>query len=446
MSIFRRGRFLFWAARELSHKYTRFLFLGIVIGSAIVFCIYAGIPFRFIGKGTIHRIGYVGEYTTSTLPEDIQKKMSFGLTTISENGLPLPGIAEKWESTDSGKLYTFSLNKNSTWHNGKSVQAKDINYNIRGVTLSAPNPSTLLLKLETPFSPLLDVVSRPIFLSGFVGVGEYHLDAMQMKGDKISYLRLVNEKKLEAQVIEYRFYRSENQAMLAYMLGEVDQLDAISQLDDRLRSWPNTKIDEKTNTTRVVTLYFNLQNSLVADKNLRQALAYAIPDLPFERTLSPIQKQSWAYTNEGKKYPNDLTQAKKLFAKAEISSTSAELVIHTFSQYLPIAQEIEKSWNQLGIKTAIRIENVVPSQYQVLLSAFDIPTDPDQYVYWHSTQKATNITSYASPKIDKLLEDGRKEMNLEARKKLYIDFQKRLLEDIPALFLYYPKTYSILRK
>ena len=50
-----------------------------------------------------------------------------------------------------------------------------------------------------------------------------------------------------------------------------------------------------------------------------------------------------------------------------------------------------------------------------------------------------------NPKIDKLLEDGRKENNKEERKEIYHDFQRFLVEDCPAVFLHELATYSISR-
>jgi len=140
-----------------------------------------------------------------------------------------------------------------------------------------------------------------------------------------------------------------------------------------------------------------------------------------------------------------MKQASKLFETTKIATNSNELTIHTFSQYLNIAQEIANSWNALGMKTNIRVENVVPKEYRVLLSAQDIPVDPDQYIFWHSTQVNTNITGLSNLKIDKLLEDGRIKQDQEERKRIYIDFQKRLAEELPALFLYYPTSYTVKR-
>ena len=98
------------------------------------------------------------------------------------------------------------------------------------------------------------------------------------------------------------------------------------------------------------------------------------------------------------------------------------------------------------MKTKIKVENSVPTDYQALLVAQEIPPDPDQYPMWHSTQKETNITGYANPKIDKLLEDARKETDLENREVIYYDFQRYLVEEAPAIFLFHPVTYTVTRK
>ena len=92
------------------------------------------------------------------------------------------------------------------------------------------------------------------------------------------------------------------------------------------------------------------------------------------------------------------------------------------------------------------MDSTIPSDYQVLLRSLPIPYDPDQYIYWQSTQENTNISNYSSAKIDKLLEDGRKTLDKEQRQKIYADFQFYLVDDVPAIFLYYPKIYTIKRK
>ena len=85
------------------------------------------------------------------------------------------------------------------------------------------------------------------------------------------------------------------------------------------------------------------------------------------------------------------------------------------------------------------------SNYQVLLVGQQIPVDPDQYTFWHSTQQ-TNFTHYKNARVDKLLEDARKSTNREERKLYYQEFQRILIKDSPAIFLEPIKTYTVWHK
>ncbi len=442
--LFRRGRFFYWLLRELAQKYTRAVGLGVILGIGLA--ILLSRVGRQVPFGAVERIGMVGEFTPSTLPLSIQKRISLGLTDLSLDGSAAPSLATSWEATDSGKTFTFHLKDDFVWHDGKKVSAQDINYNIRSVTFAAVDPATIRVSLEAPYSPLPTILAKPLFRSGLKGFGPYQVASIRLKGDRVQYLKLVPVVDRSQPVYEYRFYQTEAQATLAYKVGDVDVLADISTLQP-LKNWGNPTITPVVNPSRIVALFFNLKNETVLkEKSVRQALGYALPRIAEERAIGPIPDTSWAYTDKLRSFDPDVPQAKRLLGSAKISSGSATLTLTTFPQYVDMAQSIAASWSAIGIPTAVRVENSVPFDYQVLLSALDIPPDPDQYPFWHSTQTTTNITGYVNLKIDKLLEDGRIEFDTEIRKKIYADFARRLVDDAPAIFLYYPKTYTIRRK
>jgi len=95
----------------------------------------------------------------------------------------------------------------------------------------------------------------------------------------------------------------------------------------------------------------------------------------------------------------------------------------------------------LGVNAVLRVESGIPQKFQALLITQEIPADPDQYFLWHESQKETNLTKYQQKRIDKDLEDARGKDGLKEdfRKEKYFDFQKVLLEDAPATFIYFPK-------
>ncbi len=446
MTLLQKGRLIFLIVRELSHKYTKALALGFVSGLVLSFGFFRIFPIiRQQWFIPVDRIGMVGDFTPATLPLGIQEYVSEGLTKVKPDGTLEPGLATSWTATDSAKTFIFTLRKDAVWHTGKQVTADDINYNIRNVSFSSIDQSTLRASLKAPYSAFPVVVAKPLFLNALVGFGQYRVSNIQLNGNSITYLKLVPAAGAVGRDREYRFYNTEAEAILAYKLGEVNELDDLSAPGD-LTNWGKSSLTTEINYNRIISVYFNVTNPQLSDKAIRQALSYAIPyRSDMTRAYSPISNISWAYSDNIKKYTYDMATAKKLFGNTEEGTSSAHLTISTFAPYLSDAQSIAASWTSLGIATDVRVENSVPANYQVLLSAQDVPPDPDQYPLWHSTQTETNITNYANVKIDKLLEDGRQEMDTSKRKTIYADFQRYLTEDVPAAFLYYAKSYTIIR-
>lgn len=50
-----------------------------------------------------------------------------GLCKLDENNKAIPGVAEKWDVSEDGKVYTFHL-RDSKWSNGETVKAQDFEY------------------------------------------------------------------------------------------------------------------------------------------------------------------------------------------------------------------------------------------------------------------------------------------------------------------------------
>ncbi len=192
---------------------------------------------------------------------------------------------------------------------------------------------------------------------------------------------------------------------------------------------------------------YSLKNSFFKEKEVRQALNYAI--VPFEgleKVYSPISPLSWAYTKKIRLYKYDPDAAKKILGKSQIGSSSSEITISTYASLLDSAQKISDAWKSVGVNSKIKVESATPSDYEVMVMTFTIPPDPDQYQFWQSTQEGTNFTHFSNLKVDKLLEDGRKTLDKEKREKIYADFQRYLVDDSPAIFLYHPKVYIVERK
>ncbi len=434
-----------YIVRLLSAFFTRFkaiILIGFGIGIVLFFVISLIIP--FLGREGTYRIGVTGRFTTSTLPSNILAQIGNGLTKMNEDGTIEPDLASSWETPDRGRTWIFYLDQEKIWQDGKKITSDTINYQFSDLEIERPNESSIVFKLENPYSPFPGVVSRAVFKKGLLGTGEYKVKKISVSGGIVTQLQLESEEKRR---ITYKFYPSEERTKLAFRLGEIDQIENLIN-PAPLDSWRGVKINKKDDLGEHVAIFLNTQDKYLSEKNLRQALSYAIDKEDFveKRSISPISEISWAYNPQVKPYSFDPEKAKKTVSELP-KELRDEMVINlaTSSILLDRAEKIAKAWEAVGIKTNVQVYTVIPNDYQALLAIFDLPEDPDQYSIWHSTQTSTNITRFSNPRIDKLLEDGRGELNLEERKKVYFDFQRFLVEDSPAIFLYYPTVYSVSR-
>ncbi len=420
------------------------MIISIVLGILFFFILKFLLP--LFGGGQTTRIGLTGRYSTSNLPNSILEMIGDGLTKLDKDGNIEPNLAASWETPDKGKTWIFKLKDGITWQDGMKLSSKTILYAFSDVTIEHPDDSTIVFKLQNAYSAFPVVVSKPTFKKGLLGTGSWEVKNLSLSGTYVD--QIVLQKKTGEKVI-YKFYPTEERTKLAFEMGETDSLEDILN-PTPFTSWPKVKLTKNINTGEYVAVFFNTQDKVFAEKNLRQALSYAIDKdkLGDLRAISPISIDSWAYNPQVKPYTYDLEKAKGIVddykKSAKIDTLSVDLAIPPI--LLPQGESIVKDWEAAGVKVNLKVVSNVPNEYQAFLAIFDIPEDPDQYSIWHSTQTATNLTKYQNPRIDKLLEDGRSQIDLSDRKKIYLDFQRFLVEDSPAVFLYYPTTYTISRR
>lgn len=424
-------------------RFRGIILLGIFLGAMIFLAL------RILGPSLLtrntERIGLVGRYRVENLPDSVLTLIGNGLTKIKEDGTVAPDLAKSWETPDGGQTWVFKLKDGLSWQDGKKLTSTSINYQFTDAKVETPDEQTITFKLENAFAPFPYVVAKPTFRKGLLGTGEWRVTKATVSAGFIQRLVLVN-KEGDKKII--RFYPTEERAKLGFKLGEIDILQGIFN-PKPFNEWQVAEIEKEVGNSRYVALFFNTQDKLLGEKSFRQALAYAIKKDGFDgpRAVSPISPDSWAFNPQVKPYNYDLERAQELIDDlAKELKENLTVSIVTTPALLSVAESIARDWAEVGVKGNVQVSSGIPAEYQALLAIFDIPEDPDQYSIWHSTQTSTNITRYQNPRIDKLLEDGRVELNLEERKKIYLDFQRFLVEDSPAAFLYHPTTYTVKRK
>jgi peptide/nickel transport system substrate-binding protein len=389
-----------------------------------------------------------------------------GLTEIKENGDINLLVSTAISIDESGKVYRVKIRNDLFWHDGKKFTAGDVNYNFKGAEKKVIDEDTLEFNLSEPFSPFPTLLSQPLFKKGLVGLGPYKLNRVNFDDEKIVSLELMPKsskdtftkdinlpESLKSHInpntkLIFKFYPTNDMLSQAMKLGEISAALGVKNSSAFKAPW--YEVTEGADYSHVVAIFFNTKDAFLKEKTFRQALIYAIPQEAYqegEHALGPIAPISWVYNSKLKVYDPSLTTAKETLEKTQTASESAKtrIILTAFPQNVKIAKKIAENWKTLGITIDVAIQASIPQIFQAFLFAQEIPSDPDQYTLWHSTQPG-NITGYISARNDKLLEDGRKILDPEKRKQKYLDFQKYLVEDAPAAFLYYPTIYTIIRK
>ena len=123
--------------------------------------------------------------TTDATSATIIVEVFGGLVTIDTNLDVVPDLAESWDISDDGRVYTFRIRPDATFHDGKPVTAEDVRWS-----------------LERATDPLTEAPNVDQYLGDIVGV-----DA-KIAGDSltISGVRVINELTIEITIDQPKSY------------------------------------------------------------------------------------------------------------------------------------------------------------------------------------------------------------------------------------------------
>ncbi len=99
-----------------------------------------------------------------------------GLVCLDDNLEPAPDIAQRWQVSDDGRTYTFYLQHDVKFHNGREVKAEDFKYSWE----RACNPDTRSLTADTYLGDIVGVrevlAGKTKEISGVRVIGDYTLE------------------------------------------------------------------------------------------------------------------------------------------------------------------------------------------------------------------------------------------------------------------------------
>ena len=439
-----------------------------------------------------------------------------GLTAVNEKGKTAPAIAKSWDVSDDGKTYTFRL-RNAKWSNGDKVTANDFVYSWRKIIKNAGNyaymlgsggasvknadalmelganatdeqmatlgvtakdDQTLVVELENKVPYFTDLMAFPCYFpqnekfvekcgKNYGTKPEYTLSngAYKMtkwvKGNKATFTK--NDKYYDAKTVatknlEMYLVQDPKTAAQNFDNGKVDYARINSTLVDKYKG-------KDTFTTfnegYLFYLQLNFKNDTVANKNVREALAYAInrKDLcenvlkdgskgatgfiPSQLSTSPAGKD---FRDDADKYVSyDQKKAQEYLdaAKKELGTDTITIDLLYGTDESPMdtmAEYLQGSFSKLkGLKVNMvatvkkdRIYNrEANGNFQVVCTRWGPDyADPTTYLNLALTDNSNNYGKYANAKFDALMEQIQKESDLTKRWDLMIQAEKVMMEDM----------------
>ena len=360
----------------------------------------------------------------------------------------------------------------------------------RTVTAEKINDYTVSFTLQAPLATFLDYTTvgiLPLHLLADVPASELPHDQFSVRpvgtgAFKIAevsgeYLVLeanpdfYGEKPLLSR-IEFKFYPDYQSVFAAYQQGEVEGISEVLPED-----LPRVRREEYLNLysarlSGYAVIFLNLDLPIFEEKEVRQALLWGVDrQRIIDQILdgqgvvahSPIMPGSWAYNQDVLAYKYDPGKAQELLTDAgwvdddrdgvrEKEGKRLEFTVLTNKDPIrrQMIEEVARQLWEVGVKVVPVVEDsswvvneaLRPRNFDALLYSWgNLPTDPDPYLMWHSSQIGGDGQNYAglnNVDIDQLLEQGRQTTDQDERAELYRDFQDLFAEEVPSLLLYYP--------
>ena len=403
-------------------------------------------------NSNIIRQGFIGTYQEHDLPVEVTSLISKPLVKPDENNRIIANLVTGWETNKDVTNFKFKLKEGLKWGDGTFIKSSDIEFPIENAVVTYPDDKTLEFQLKEPYSPFPSLLNKPIFKKGtLIGVGPYKVTKLEKSRIFITKISLKPVFDTNLPDVVVRFYPNEKLSLTGFKMGEIQSLSGVNTTTDDNAL---VKYTQRTDYGKIVAIFYNTKDAVLANRSLRQALSYSAPLIEGEvEANNPLPPFSWGYEKNTKDYLGKTNEAKVALDRAKGSMNEdafeKEIILTATPQLEYVGNKVVAAWKELGLKAVLRVESGIPQNFQALLITQSIPIDPDQYFLWHSTQISTNLAKYSpqccpqSARADKNLEDGRKLFEEKERKLKYTDLQNVLLEDSPATFLYFPK-YNVL--
>ena len=491
-----------------------------------------------------------GEALTSLDPAFARNQANIWAQTQIFNGLveldstlrPAPALAQTWEISADARTYTFHLRPNIRFHDdacfaqgrGRPVRAADVVYSFqrlldpatastggwifRGKVVSdaagtptdsaftAPDDSTVVVRLRAPFTAFLSLLSMPYafvvapeavraygrdFGQHPVGTGPFRFkvwdesSALVLHRHPQYWRRDARGRQLPyLEAVQISFIGDKKTEFLTFLQGKLDFLSGIRESSRDLILRPDGQIRadfagkfrvEKVPYLNTEYLGFQLDSATlreptpaVRDRRVRQALSYAIDRRAYVRFLlnsvgqpgqsgmvPPALASFDAQAVPG--YGFDPAKARALLRQAGYGTGGRplNLKLSTVAEKREQVEFLQQQWAAVGATVTIDV-NQGPAHQELVdngKAAFwtkswlgDYPDAENYLALFYSANfspAGPNKTHFSSAEYDRLYQQALREPDEPNRQRLYQQLDRLMLAECPVIVLFYDEVIRL---
>mgnify|MGYP001301426121 CR=1 FL=1 len=441
------------------------------------------------------------------------------LVSINRNQKPVPNLAEKWEVSDDNLKWTFYIYEDIIWQDGSPFTADDIEFtvsvikdpyivtpyeknveNIESVRIIDSRTIEFTLYSPSAFTPYMmtfPIISKNYF-SGEdlfttdknlnpMGTGPYMFSSYQ-PGTSIQLVRNDNWWKASPEreysenlpyinEVTIKIFESPQQEFDAFQAGAIDIImmekgEAAKygmRSDLKIQKYPGNYFEY---------LSFNTNDTILREKGVRQAIAYALDRnkiineiIPGEALVAdlPLIPDTVFYRSNVAIFPPSKQKARDMLIQEGWEDIDGIMHKYINGAYMPlslelivnddndtrcrVADKIAKELHSIGMEVEVvklswdevmdRIEN---STYCIAFLGCKIPAVPDISFLYSSSYypqysvsgiAAKNTSGYINEEVDNYLEQVLVSRDENSMRTAYDKLTRIILDDIPYLGLYF---------
>ncbi len=406
----------------------------------------------------------------------------------------VPKLAESWNVSDDGLVWTFELREDVQFSNGRGFTAEDVKYTYDRMldpetasgnawrlgavqSIDVVDPHTVTFTLGSPNTGFLGklasgspvgIIAREAVEDGTIdtrpiGTGPFMITDYQ-PGTMVMLERNENYWGTDADgvqlpyldAVELRIIPDDSVKRSALVSGDVDWTISVpTQSLPELEARDDVVVDRSA-APAYWYIGVNTEREPLNDVRVRQAISYALDRGQITEaatfgtgvpTQDPIPSVSaWAF--DYAPYDQDLEQARELLEAAGVGDGFEMTIMPTteYEESIRAAQVIQAQLAPLGIRVSLDtrewadwLDTQGQGDFDTFVCSWNVLLDPDDFYYaQHKTGEVFNFTGYSNPTVDELLQEGRIAEDFETRYDIYEQVNQEIVDDAVYIYLYNP--------